>query len=228
MFRFEQVSKRYDNGVLALDDINLKVNEGEFVFLVGPSGAGKSTILKLLSKEEDPTRGYIFFDNKNISQLGRRQIPYYRRSLGIVFQNYRLLENKTVYENVAYALQIVGASKATIKREVPRVLSLVKLSHKSSSYPRELSGGEAQRVAIARSVVNNPKLVLADEPTGNLDMDTSMEIMDVLRDINKSGTTVLMATHAKYIVDTYNLRVITIEHGKIISDKVGGYNIENI
>ena len=225
MFRLENVSKKYENGVLALNNVDLRVKEGEFVFLVWPSGAGKSTILKLLSKEEIATHGDVYFKNRNITSMKRREIPFHRRQLGIVFQDYRLLENKTVYENVAYALEIIGASSSDIKREVPRVLSLVKLSHKSKSYPSELSGGEAQRVAIARSVVNKPKLVLADEPTGNLDIDTSMEIMDVLMDINASGTTVLMATHAKYIVDAYKKRVVTISNGKIISDKVGGYSV---
>lgn len=226
MIRFEKVYKKYNNGVVALEDINLKISKGEFVFIVGPSGAGKSTLLQLLSKEEEPTRGSIFFENKNITKLSDRKIPFHRRKLGIIFQDFRLLQNKTVYENVAFALEIVGESSKEIKRKVPIVLSLVKLSDRANSYPNELSGGEFQRVAIARSVVNNPKVVIADEPTGNLDQNTAMEIMQIFDEINKRGTTVIMATHAMGIVNQYNRRVISIDNGHIIRDDAGGLSYE--
>ncbi|NLW43315.1 MAG: ATP-binding cassette domain-containing protein, partial [Tissierellia bacterium] len=167
MIRFEKIYKKYDNGVVALDDIDLNITPGEFVFIVGPSGAGKSTLLKLLTKEEVPTKGNIYFQNKNITKLSRRLIPIHRRKMGVVFQDFKLLPNKTVYENVAYALEIIGTSSSDIKRRVPIVLSLVNLYERANSYPNELSGGESQRVAIARAVVNNPKLLMADEPTGN-------------------------------------------------------------
>ncbi len=226
MIRLENVLKKYDNGVIALNNINLNIKLGEFVFLIGPSGAGKSTLLKLLSNEELPTKGSIFIDNVNITKLSRRQVPFHRRKLGIVFQDFKLLANKTVYENVAYALEIVGASGADIKRQVPNVLALVNLYDRAKSYPNQLSGGELQRVAIARAVVNKPQLLLADEPTGNLDEDTAYEIMEILDNINKNGTTVLMATHAKNIVDQYQKRVIRIDNGVIARDDVGGYYYE--
>ncbi len=226
MIRFEKIYKKYDNGVVALDDIDLNITPGEFVFVVGPSGAGKSTLLKLLTKEEMPTRGNIYFQNKNITKLSRRQIPIHRRKMGVVFQDFKLLPNKTVYENVAYALEIIGTSSSDIKRRVPVVLSLVNLYDRAKSYPNELSGGESQRVAIARAVVNNPKLLMADEPTGNLDMDTAMEIMEIIDNINSKGTTVIMATHAKNIVDDFQKRVVKIENGKIVRDEKGGYYSE--
>ncbi len=226
MIRFEKIYKKYDNGVVALDDIDLNITPGEFVFIVGPSGAGKSTLLKLLTKEEVPTKGNIYFQNKNITKLSRRQFPFHRRKMGVVFQDFRLLPNKTVYENVAYALEIIGTSSADIKRRVPVVLSLVNLHERANSYPNELSGGESQRVAIARAVVNNPKLLMADEPTGNLDMDTAMEIMEIINNINSKGTTVIMATHAKNIVDEYQKRVVKIDHGRVVRDETGGYYSE--
>lgn len=226
MIRLENVLKKYDNGVIALNNIDLNIKLGEFVFLIGPSGAGKSTLLKLLSNEELPTKGSIFIDNVNITKLSRRQVPFHRRKLGIVFQDFKLLANKTVYENVAYALEIVGASGADIKRQVPNVLALVNLYDRAKSYPNQLSGGELQRVAIARAVVNKPQLLLADEPTGNLDEDTAYEIMEILDNINKNGTTVLMATHAKNIVDQYKKRVIRIDNGVVARDDVGGYYYE--
>lgn len=226
MIRFEKIYKKYDNGVVALDDIDLNITPGEFVFIVGPSGAGKSTLLKLLTKEEVPTRGNIYFENKNITKLSRRLIPIHRRNMGVVFQDFKLLPNKTVYENLAYALEIIGASSSHIKRRVPVVLSLVNLHDRANSYPNELSGGESQRVAIARAVVNNPKLLMADEPTGNLDMETAMEIMEIIDNINSKGTTVIMATHAKNIVDDYQKRVVKIEHGKVVRDETGGYYSE--
>jgi cell division transport system ATP-binding protein len=226
MIRFEKIYKKYDNGVVALDDIDLNITPGEFVFIVGPSGAGKSTLLKLLTKEEVPTRGNIYFQNKNITKLSRRLIPIHRRKMGVVFQDFKLLPNKTVYENVAYALEIIGTSSSDIKRRVPIVLSLVNLYERANSYPNELSGGESQRVAIARAVVNNPKLLMADEPTGNLDVDTAMEIMEIINNINSKGTTVIMATHAKNIVDEYQKRVVKIDHGKVVRDETGGYYSE--
>lgn len=223
MIRFEKVYKKYDNGVVALNDIDLNIKQGEFIFIVGPSGAGKSTMLKLLTREELPTKGNVFFENNNITKLSRRQVPFHRRKLGVVFQDFKLLPNKTVFENVAYALEIIGTNSTEIKRRVPVVLSLVNLYDRAKSYPSELSGGESQRVAIARAVVNNPKLVMADEPTGNLDGDTAYEIMEILNNINQKGTTVLMATHAKNIVDKFNKRVIKIDNGNIIRDEIGGY-----
>lgn len=226
MIRFENIYKKYDNGVVALDDVDLKIHKGEFVFIVGPSGAGKSTFLKLITKEEVPTRGRIFFENKNITDLSRRLIPAHRRKLGVVFQDFKLLPNKTVYENVSYALEILGASSTEIKRRVPVVLSLVDLHHRGNSYPNELSGGESQRVAIARAIVNKPKLLMADEPTGNLDVDTSMEIMEVLKNINENGTTIIMATHAMDIVNKYQKRVVKFQGGRIVRDETGGYYSE--
>ncbi len=228
MIRFENIYKKYDNGVVALDGIDLNIKKGEFIFIVGASGAGKSTLLKLLTREELPTRGNVFFENTNITKLSRRQVPFYRRKLGVVFQDFKLLNNKTVFENVAYALEIIGTNRNEIKRRVPIVLSLVNLNDRANSYPTELSGGESQRVAIARAVVNNPKLLMADEPTGNLDIDTAFEIMEILENINKKGTTILMATHAKNIVDQYNKRVINIKNGQIIRDEIGGYYSEEV
>lgn len=216
------VSKEYKNGVKALSDINLSIEKGEFVFLVGPSGAGKSTIIKLILKEENPTSGSIYLNNKDITNIKGRKIPYIRRNVGVVFQDFRLLPNKTVYENVAFAMEIIGAHPKDIRRNVPMVLSLVDLSKKADSYPNQLSGGEHQRVAIARAIVNSPQILIADEPTGNLDPDTAWEIMKVLKDINKRGTTILMATHAKDIVNVMKKRVVEIEKGKIVRDEEKG------
>lgn len=226
MIEFFNVTKKYSNGVVALDNINLKINDGEFIFLVGQSGAGKSTLLKLIYKEEDVSRGSIVFDGKNVTKISKRRIPFYRRNMGVVYQDFKLLSNRTVFENVAYALEIIGAGGNKIKYEVERVLSLVNLSEKAKCYPNELSGGESQRVSIARAVVNKPKLLIADEPTGNLDMETAGEIMKVLEDINNSGTTVMMATHAKHIVDEHQKRVINLSDGKVIRDCIGGYDCE--
>ncbi|MDO5724901.1 MAG: cell division ATP-binding protein FtsE [Tissierellia bacterium] len=228
MIRFENVYKEYNNGVLALQNINLKVDPKEFVFLVGKSGAGKSTLIKLLLCEEKATRGKVFFKDENAGSLGLRRVPFYRRQIGTVFQDFRLLPNKTVYENIAYAMEIIGASNKEIRRNVPMMLGLVNLSNKSKSYPRELSGGEAQRVAIARAMVNNPALLIADEPTGNLDNDTAMDIMKTLEDFNKRGTTIIMATHAMNIVDTLNKRVVELDDGRIIRDEAGGNYHEKI
>lgn len=228
MILLSNVTKTYPNGSTALDDVSFFIERGEFVFIVGPSGAGKSTLIKLLMHEETPTSGQVIINNKDIGKLKRREIPYLRRSMGVVFQDFRLLSNKTVYENVAFAMDIIGASRKEIRRQVPNVLSLVGLSHKAKSYPSELSGGEQQRVALARALVNNPAFLIADEPTGNLNPKVAMEIMELLDNINKRGTTVIMATHAKDIVDTMKKRVIAIEDGKIARDETrGGYGYEN-
>ncbi|GFN34325.1 cell division ATP-binding protein FtsE [Tepidimicrobium xylanilyticum] len=222
MIKFVNVSKEYKNGVKALVNINLTISKGEFVFLVGPSGAGKSTLIKLILKEEDPTEGRIYLNDMDITKVKNRRIPYIRRNVGVVFQDFRLLPNKTVYENVAFAMEIIGAHPKDIRRNVPMVLSMVDLSQKAHCYPHELSGGEHQRVAISRAIVNSPPILIADEPTGNLDPDTAWEIMKVLRDINRRGTTILMATHAKDIVDVMKKRVIAIEGGRIIRDEEKG------
>ena len=225
MIEFINVSKEYDNKVKALNDVSLKIDKGEFVFLVGASGAGKSTMLKLLLKEEEPTEGQIYLGNRNITKVRKRKIPEVRRNLGVVFQDFRLLSNKTVYENVAFAMEILGEHPKEIRRRVPMILSMVNLSKKASNFPDELSGGEHQRVAIARAIVNNPPVLIADEPTGNLDPDTAWEIMSVLGDINSRGTTILMATHAKDIVDVMQKRVIQIHNGSLIRDEeAGGYS----
>lgn len=223
MIEFKNVSKVYDTGTEAVHNANFKIDKGEFVFLVGSSGSGKSTLIKLILKEEEPTRGNIIINGKDTTFLKPKRVPILRRSMGVVFQDFRLLPDKTVYENVAFAMYIVKATPRHIRRQVPMVLSLVGLSAKAKMYPNELSGGEQQRVALARALVNNPSMIIADEPTGNLDPDTAWEIMNLLNDINLRGTTVVMATHAKNIVDAMNKRVIHIDKGNIISDRKGGY-----
>ena len=223
MIEFKNVSKVYDTGTEAVHNANFKIDKGEFVFLVGSSGSGKSTLIKLILKEEEPTRGNIIINGKDTTFLKPKRVPFLRRSMGVVFQDFRLLPDKTVYENVAFAMYIVKATPRHIRRQVPMVLSLVGLSAKAKRYPNELSGGEQQRVALARALVNNPSMIIADEPTGNLDPDTAWEIMNLLNDINLRGTTVVMATHAKNIVDAMNKRVIHIDKGNIISDRKGGY-----
>lgn len=228
MILLSNVTKVYPNGSTALDNISFFIERGEFVFIVGPSGSGKSTLIKLLMHEEIATSGEVIINNDDISTLKRREIPYLRRSMGVVFQDFRLLSNKTVFENVAFAMDIIGASKKEIRKQVPTVLSLVGLSHKAKSYPSELSGGEQQRVALARALVNNPAFLIADEPTGNLNPKAALEIMELLDDINKRGTTVIMATHAKDIVDKMKKRVIAIEDGKLVRDETrGGYGNED-
>ena len=228
MILFSNVSKVYDNGTKALDNISFFIERGEFVFIVGPSGAGKSTLIKLLMHEETATSGDVIINNVNVGALKQNQIPYLRRSMGVVFQDFRLLPKKTVYENVSFAMEIVGASKRAIRRQVPNVLSMVGLSAKAKMLPGQLSGGEQQRVALARALVNNPAFLIADEPTGNLNPKTAMEIMELLDDINKRGTTVIMATHAKDIVNEMKKRVISIEDGVNARDEVrGGYGYEN-
>ena len=228
MIKFSKVSKMYDNNVKALSDINIEIEKGEFVFLVGPSGAGKSTFIKMLLKEVEPTTGQIIVGKTDLSKLTRSKIPYYRRKIGMVFQDFRLIPTLNVYENVAFAMKVVEATPKEIRRRVPMVLSLVGLSHKYKMFPSELSGGEQQRVSLARAIVNNPSVLIADEPTGNLDPETAKEIMELLNDINKAGTTILMATHAKDIVDSMKKRVIAIEGGSIARDeKRGMYEDEN-
>ena len=220
------VSKTFSDGHRALSNINIKIDNGEFVFLVGPSGAGKSTLIKLLLKELEADQGTILINDKDVTRMKRRDIPFLRRSIGVVFQDFRLLHEKTVYENVAFAMEVVEAPAKDIRRQVPIVLSLVGLSKKSNLYPSQLSGGEQQRVSLARAMVNGPSILIADEPTGNLDPDTSWEIMRNLSEINHRGTTILMATHAKEIVDAMKKRVIAIEECTIArDDKKGGYGI---
>jgi len=216
------VTKKYPNGTIALRNINVKIEKGEFVFIVGPSGSGKSTFIKLLLKEEDVTDGEVFVNGYEVSAMKRRDIPSLRRSLGIVFQDFRLLPNKTVYENVAFAMQITEALPREIRRQVPMALALVGLSRKANMYPNQLSGGEQQRVAVARAIVNSPSLLIADEPTGNLDPENSWEIMKLLSEINHRGTTVIVATHAKSIVDSMKKRVIAIDRGIIVRDQQKG------
>lgn len=227
LINIEHVSKVYPNGSAGVKDISIHIEKGEFVFFVGSSGSGKSTLIKLLLKELDPTEGKITINNTITNDLPREKIPYLRRNLGVVFQDFRLLPNKTVYENVAFAMQVIEASSKQIRRNVPAVLSLVGLAKKSRSYPSQLSGGEQQRTALARAIVNNPPILICDEPTGNLDPGTAWDIMDLLDDINKRGTTVVMATHAKDIVDMMQKRVVTLRRGQVIRDiQKGGYGDE--
>lgn len=217
-----------DNGAKGLQDVSLKIEEGEFAFVVGQSGSGKSTLVRLIFKEEELSSGRIIIDGTDATNLDKKQIPYLRRRMGIVFQDFRLLPGKTVFENVAFAMQVVEASYREIRRNVPMVLSMVGLSKKSKAYPNQLSGGEQQRTALARAIVNKPPLLVADEPTGNLDPDTAWEIMGILNDINNMGTTVLVATHAWDIVDNMKKRVITLKNGVLVRDmEVGGYGDEN-
>ena len=216
------VTKKYHRSTTALRDINVSVNPGEFVYIVGPSGAGKSSFIKLLYREEKVSAGTLKVGEFNLTKMKKRQIPILRRSIGVVFQDYKLLPKKTVFENVAYAMQVIGEKPREIKKRVPEVLELVGLKHKMRSFPDQLSGGEQQRVAIARAIVNNPKVLIADEPTGNLDPEISWEIMQLLERINLQGTTVLMATHNKQIVDNLRHRVIAIEEGRIVRDEEEG------
>ena len=228
MIEFNNVSKIYNNNVKALSDVSVKIDSGDFVFLVGPSGSGKSTFIKMLLKEIEPTIGNITVADRNLSEIKRNQVPYYRRKIGMVFQDFRLIPTLNVYENVAFAMRVVEASQKEIRKRVPMVLSLVGLSNKYKMFPNELSGGEQQRVSLARAIVNNPSVLIADEPTGNLDPDTAKEIMELLEDINRSGTTIVMATHAKEIVDSMKKRVIAIEKGSIVrDDRKGMYENEN-
>lgn len=223
MVRFSGVFKAYENGTKALKGIDLRIDDGEFTFLVGPSGSGKSTIVKLITAELKPNGGRVIVNGFNVSTVRQSTIPRLRRTLGVIFQDFRLIENKTVYENVAFAMRVIGANPKKIKERVPVILELVGLSHKARRCPHELSGGEQQRVAIARALVNNPRLIIADEPTGNLDPERSREIMALLDKINSLGTTVIAVTHERDIVNSLSKRVIAIDAGKIVSDKTGGY-----
>lgn len=218
----QDVYKKYPNGVQAVDGINIRIKAGEFVYVVGPSGAGKSTFIKMMYREEKPTSGNIVIDGVNLSKLKESKVPILRRNIGVVFQDFKLLPQLTVYENVAFALEVIEESPKNIKKRVMEVLDLVKLKHKARHLPNELSGGEQQRISIARSIVNKPKVMIADEPTGNLDPDTSWEIMNIFEEINEKGTTIVMATHNREIVNTIKKRVIAIENGKIARDQAEG------
>lgn len=218
LVQFYNVSKVYKNGVKALNDISLKIDRGEFIFLMGPSGAGKSTLVKLLFREEIPTQGQIFVAARSIVRMKRSEVPKLRRSMGVVFQDFKLLDNKTVAENIAFAMKIVGAHDREIESRTAEVIEMVGLKGKENSFPYQLSGGEQQRVGIARALVNRPLLLIADEPSGNLDLETAREIMELLYDINRKGTTIVMATHARELVKTAGKRVVTLEAGRILSD----------
>lgn len=222
MIKFRRVTKVYQGNIYALDDITVDIEKKEFVFIVGPSGSGKSTFIKLLLKEEDPTSGQVYIADTNLSDIKKWKTPYLRRKIGCVFQDFKLLPQKTIYENVAYALEVTGRPKRVVESYVPEVLRLVGLSHKLDSYPDELSGGEQQRVSIARAFVNRPPILLADEPTGNLDPSMSMGIVKLLERINNTGTTVIMATHDQDIVNTYKKRVVELRDGKVIRDQARG------
>lgn len=230
LIRIKDVSKQYRNGVTAIYDLNLKIKKGDFVFIIGGTGSGKSTLIKMLYREEKPTKGEIIVGGLNVAKLRNGRVYKLRRKLGIVFQDYRLLPKSTVYENVAFALEIIGAKKEEINQKVLRALELVGLKGKVRNYPDQLSGGEQQRVAIARAIVNEPKLLLCDEPTGNLDPEMSMEIMKVLEEINQTlGTTIVMATHDKDIVNKMNRRVVILKEGRLVKDvEKGGYDDEAI
>lgn len=221
MIVLDNVCKTYNTGVSALNGVNLRIRKGEFVFIVGTSGSGKTTLFKLLLKELEPTSGKIYINNKNIGRLRRRKIPKMRRGIGVVFQDFRLLKDRNVYENIAFAQRVMGKSAKVIRETVPQMLTLVGLSDKAESFPNELSGGEQQRVSLARALVNNPPILLADEPTGNLDPDNAWEIMKLLEDINKRGTTVVVVTHNREIVERMKKRVITIDKGVVVNDEKG-------
>lgn len=228
MIEFKDVTKEYSKGIAALNGVNLKIEKGEFAFIVGDSGSGKSTLIHLLLKELDPTSGSIIVNGQNLNRLKHRKIPQYRRHLGVVFQDFRLLKDRNIYENIAFALRVTETSPRIIKQKVPAALSLVGLAQKYKAFPKELSGGEQQRVAIARAIVNEPAILLADEPTGNLDPTNSWEIMKLLEEANERGTTVLVVTHNQEIVNEMKKRVITMKKGVIVSDEQkGGYNNEN-
>lgn len=227
MIQFINVTKEYKNGTVGLSDIDVKIESGEFAFLVGASGAGKSTFTKLMIREILPTSGSILINGKSIIRLKKKEVPLLRRSMGFVFQNYRLLDDRTAEENVAFTLEVLGLSSREVHKKVDYALGLVGLSDRKKHFPDELSGGEQQRVAIARAIVNNPNILVADEPTGNLDPNTAAEIMDILNDINIKGTTIVMATHDKAIVNRTSHRVLELSHGKLIrDDKKGGYDID--
>lgn len=223
MIEISDVNKTYETGNKALRNVNITIEDGEFVFIMGRSGSGKSTLLKLLLKEAEPTSGKIIVNDMNLGRMPRRYVPKYRRKLGVVFQDFRLLKDRNVYENVAFAQRIIGASTRAIRESVPSMLQMVGLSAKYKSYPQQLSGGEQQRVAIARALINNPEVLLADEPTGNLDSHNAAEIMKLLEEINERGTTVIVVTHSHEIIEKMQKRVITMERGIVVSDVKGGY-----
>lgn len=227
MIKLEHVSKSYTAGIPALNDVSLDIEEGEFVFIVGDSGSGKSTLIKLLLKELEPTEGTITINNKKLNKIKRRQIPKFRRNIGVVFQDFRLLKDRNIYDNVAFSQKVIGESNRSIKKNVPSMLSMVGLAAKYRSYPRQLSGGEQQRVAIARALINEPKILLADEPTGNLDNHNAWEIMKLLEEINSRGTTVVVVTHNLEIVKAMNKRVITMKKGVVVEDSEGDYSDED-
>ena len=227
MIKLEHVSKSYTAGIPALNDVSLDIEEGEFVFIVGDSGSGKSTLIKLLLKELEPTDGTITINNKKLNKIKRRQIPKFRRNIGVVFQDFRLLKDRNIYDNVAFAQKVIGESNRSIKKNVPSMLSMVGLAAKYRSYPRQLSGGEQQRVAIAIALINEPKILLADEPTGNLDNHNAWEIMKLLEEINSRGTTVVVVTHNLEIVKAMNKRVITMKKGVVVEDSEGDYSDED-
>ena len=228
MIKFIDVFKTYDTGVDAIQGINLTIDKGEFVFVVGPSGAGKSTLIKLLLREQVATQGTVLVGDCNLSKMRRKDIPAYRRTIGVVFQDFRLIPTMSVYDNVAFALRVTNVSGKYIRRRVPYVLELLGLSSKARCLPREISGGEQQRVALARALVNNPSIIIADEPTGNIDPELSFQIVDLLTEINQCGTTILMVTHAYELVNRFDRRVIQLEKGRIIADKRGGYSLPRL
>ncbi len=226
MIKFKGVTVVYDKDIIGLDNVSFKIEDGEFVFLVGKTGAGKSSAIKLLTGEIKPTKGEVIIDGIYVNSLKRSKIPYLRRAQGVVFQDFRLLPNKTVYENVAFAMEIIGKKKKEISKKVPKILELVGLSERANNYPNEISGGEQQRVSIARALVNSPSLIIADEPTGNLDVETSGEVMNLFNEINKMGTTIVMVTHSEKIVNDMRKRVIQLENGVIVRDEEEGvYNL---
>ena len=222
MIEMMNVTKKYNKGITAINNLSIQIKDGEFVYVVGPSGAGKSTFIKMMYREEKATKGRIRVGKYDLMKIRDRQIPFLRRYVGVVFQDFKLLQHKTVFENVAYAMEVIEKSPREIKRRVEDVLALVNLKHRMNNFPNELSGGEQQRVAIARAIVNTPGILIADEPTGNLDPDTSMEIMDILERINEQGTTIVMATHNSQIVNEKKHRVIAIENGQIVRDQEQG------
>lgn len=229
MIEFKNVTKQFeDAGNIALSNVSFTIENGEFVFLVGSSGAGKTTITKLIMRETNVSEGTILLDGIDVTALPDKEIPYLRRKMGVVFQDFRLLEDRTVYENVEFAMRVVGASSREIRKRVPEVLNEVGLNYKAKMYPRQLSGGERQRVALARALANHPLILIADEPTGNLNPKTAMEIMELLDEINRMGTTIIMATHAKDIVDQMKKRVIEVQDGNIVRDEVGGEYVESV
>jgi len=228
MIEFRNVKKAYPNGTMALKGINLHIDDGEFVFIVGHSGAGKTTLMKLLLREERISSGELLVGDYDLSKLSNFKVPFYRRELGVVFQDFRLFPKKTVYENVAFAMEVVGTPRKKIRRRVPAILNTVNLAGKQDSYPNEISGGEQQRVALARALANNPQVIIADEPTGNIDPKMSLEIMNLLLKINKLGKTVIVVTHEKNLVDYYQQRVVSLRDGLIVEDRIGGMFSEKV